>query len=205
MLLVAVNGSPRKKGNTAHLLRVAVDEAAQMGVETVTLHAAEGVNAARQPFCVHCSNPCKGTCYEGTLLAEMFDALRRADAVILGSPVYFGTVSGPLKAFWDKTRRLRKDFALYNVVGGAVTTGGSRFGGQELTARALQDMMLVQGMIVVGDGYTGTDAGHFGACCHSPVKGDLEAVKRARILVHRVVEVARATEALRRQDRGGRG
>ncbi|MDI6711101.1 MAG: flavodoxin family protein [Thermoanaerobacterales bacterium] len=201
MLLVAINGSPRKRGSTAYLLKVAAEEAAQMGVETVTLHAAEGVSATKHPFCLHCSTPCKGTCYEGSLLAEMFNALRRADAVILGSPVYFGTVSGPLKAFWDKTRKLRKEFALYNVVGAAVTTGGSRFGGQELTARALQDMMLVQGMIIVGDGYTGTDAGHFGACGQAPAKSDPEAVKRTRILVHRVVEVARATEALRLEGR----
>jgi len=201
VLLVAINGSPRRRGSTAHLLKAAAEEAARIGAETITLHAVAGVNAAKHPFCLHCSNPCQGTCYEGTPLEEMFNALRRADAVILGSPVYFGTVAGPLKAFWDKTRKLRKEFALYNVVGAAVTTGASRFGGQELTVRALHDMMLVQGMIIVGDGYSGVDAGHFGASSQAPAKNDQEAVKQARLLVRRVIEVARATEALRLEGR----
>ena len=92
----------------------------------------------------------------------MFDLLRRADGILLGSPVYFGTVSAQLKSFWDKTRLLRREKYLINVVGGALAVGGSRFGGQETTLRALQDMMLCQGMIVVGDAHLEEDAGHQG-------------------------------------------
>lgn len=204
MLLVAINGSPRKKGNTAQLLQTATDEAVRMGVDVVSLHAAEGVAAAKYPFCLHCSTPCQGVCYEGTALAEMFDTLRRADILLLGSPVYFGTVAAPLKAFWDKTRKLHKEFSLYNVVGGALACGGSRFGGQETTIRALQDMMLTHGMIIVGDGFAGGDPGHLGVCGQAPVEADPEVYRRIRLLVSRVVDVARATETLRRQSRAGR-
>jgi len=60
-----------------------------------------------------------------------FQKLAQADALIIGSPVYFGTVSAQLKGFWDKSRKLRTALALLNTVGAAVTTGGARFGGQE--------------------------------------------------------------------------
>ncbi len=201
MLIVAINGSPRKDGNTAYLLKAALDEAGTLGAETAYIQAAEEIKEAKIPFCAHCSTPCKGVCYEGTALAETLDLLRRADGVILGSPVYFATVSAQLKAFWDKTRRLRKDFALLNVVGGAVVTGGSRFGGQETTVGALHDMMLTQGMTIVGDGHLSGDAGHQGACAQQPAQDDSEVDKRMRLLVRRVVEVARVTAELRRAAR----
>jgi len=201
VLIVAVNGSPRKDGNTAYLLKAALDEAGAMGAQTAYIQASEVIKEAKIPFCAHCSTPCKGVCYEGTALAEALDLLREADGVILGSPVYFATVSAQLKAFWDKTRRLRKDFALLNVVGGAVVTGGSRFGGQETTVRALHDMMMTQGMTIVGDGHLSGDAGHQGACAQQPARDDSEVDKRMRLLVRRVVEVARATAELRRAAR----
>lgn len=201
MLIVAVNGSPRKDGNTAYLLKAALDEAASLGVRTAYIQASEIIKEAKIPFCAHCSTPCKGVCYEGTALAQTLDLLREADGVILGSPVYFATVSGQLKAFWDKTRRLRKDFALLDVVGGAVVTGGSRFGGQETTVRALHDMMMTQGMTIVGDGHLSGDPGHQGACAQKPAQDDPQVDKRVRLLVRRVVDVARATAELRRAAR----
>ncbi|MGQ9755332.1 MAG: flavodoxin family protein [Desulfotomaculales bacterium] len=198
LLVVAVNGSPRRDGNTVKLLVCALEEAMKRGAETVLLHAVEGMAGVKPPYCLHCSSPCKGTCYEGTRLAEMFDILRQADGLLLGSPVYFGTVAGPLKAFWDKTRRLRKEKALLNVVGGGVVTGASRFGGQEATLRALHEMMLSQGMTIVGDGHlTDADAGHHGACAQEPVLNDRWGLDRARVLGRRVFEVARATAPLR--------
>lgn len=201
MLVVAINGSPRKNGNTAELLKAALAEAAALGVDTAFIQASDGIKAAKIPYCAHCSTPCSGVCYEDTALVEMFDLLRRADAVLLGSPVYFGTVSAPLKCFWDKTRKLRKEYALLNVVGGVVTNGSSRFGGQETTVRALHDMMLTQGMTVIGDGHFSGDAGHHGACAQQPIQNDPEVYKRIRLLTYRVVELARATAELRKEGR----
>lgn len=208
VLVLAINGSPRKDGNTARVLKAALDEAAALGADTAFIQVSEVLGAVKVPYCVHCSIQCKGVCYEGTVLAEMFDLLRRADGVFLGSPVYFGTVSAQLKSFWDKTRRLRHEFALLNVVGGAVAVGGARFGGQETTISALHDMMLVQGMTLIGDGHMSGDVGHQGVCAQQFIGNDPSADKRAhqvnkrmRLLVHRVVEVARATAELREAGR----
>ena len=127
----------------------------------------------------------------------MLHILRKADGLLLGSPVYFGTVSGQLKAFWDKIRCLRAEKKLLNVVGGAVAVGASRFGGQEGTLRTMQEMMLVQGMTIIGGGQQDYDCGHYGVAAQSPVEEDQYAQERIVIMVKRLFEVAQATQSLR--------
>ncbi|GAB6158084.1 flavodoxin family protein [Desulfotomaculum varum] len=197
MLILALNGSPHTDGNTAYMLQEALAGAAEKGATTRLVHVAAIVTTGRKLFCDACSNPCTGACYQGTPLAELFNLIKTADGIILGSPVYFGTVASPLKLLWDKSRALRKEKALVDVVGAAVSVGASRFGGQESTVRALQDIMLVHGMTVVGDGSFGDDAGHQGASAQRPAQEDPEAARRCRILGRRVAEVAEATVALR--------
>jgi len=200
VLIVGINGSPKKDGNTAFLVREGLKTAGKAGVETVLINVSDSLKDQKNPFCVHCSNPCTGVCYRGTRLEEDFKVLKKADAILMGSPVYFGTVSAQLKAFWDKTRSLRKEKMLLNVVGAGVTVGGSRFGGQETTLKALFDMMLVQGMMIVGDGFIEDDCGHQGSCGQVPSVNDEFAIKRVHIVGRRLFEVARATMSLRRRN-----
>lgn len=197
MLIAAINGSPNPDGNTVLLLRSALDVAGELGAETRLINAAEVLAGLDMPFCESCSTPCDAGCAEGNRLGEALDLLRRLDGLIIGSPVYFGTITGQLAAFWDKTRTLRRDKALLNVPGGAVTVAGARFGGQETAIKAIHDLMLVQGMIVVGDGHQDYDCGHQGACAHRPAQDDANGVSRARIMARRIVDVARATRGLR--------
>lgn len=199
MLIVGINGSPNQDGNTVFLLKEALAAAEKAGAEAKLLHVMDALKDIDSPFCELCSSPCEGVCAGGNKLGEAFALLKQADGLIIGSPVYFGTVSSQLKAFWDKTRALRKEKSLLNVVGGAVTVAGARFGGQETTLRAIHDMMLVQGMIIVGDGLIDYDCGHQGACAHRPAQNDENGIKRTRILAQRVVEVAMATESLRKR------
>jgi multimeric flavodoxin WrbA len=199
MLFVALNGSPHKEGNTAAMLRAACDAIESLGGQCVTVQVSEVLREAKQPYCVACSNPCSGNCYAGTKLEEVYHLMARADGVLMGSPVYFCTVSGQMKAFWDKTRLLRNRKALLNTVGGAFTVGAARFGGQETTVGALHDIMLCHGMTVVGDGHFDADCGHHGGCAQSPSAGDAEAIKRAAILGRRIFEVAEATCRIRRR------
>ncbi|MEG6616377.1 flavodoxin family protein [Peptococcaceae bacterium 1198_IL3148] len=202
MLIIALNGSPHTDGNTAFLLREALTTIEQEdGVETKFFQVSEAIAQAKHPFCTCCSTPCSGACFKGTMLEEMYQDLRKADALILGSPVYFGTVTGQMKGFWDKTRQLRKEKALVDVVGAAITNGGSYYGGQESTARALQEIMLTQGMTVVGDGFYGDDAGHQAVCAQRPTAEDRVAIKRCKVLAKRVVALARATAEMRRMQR----
>ena len=195
-------GSPRREGNTSIMLREALEEVQGAGAEGVFIQVSELLSELKTPYCQVCSNPCGGKCYADTSLASVFNLFRKADGLLVGSPVYFSTVSAQLKILWDMTRALRKEKALLNVVGGALAVGGARFGGQETTLRAIHDMMLCQGMTVVGDGFVDDDAGHQGACSQQPAAEDKDALVRSRILARRVLEVARATAVLRLH-RGG--
>ncbi len=197
--IIAINGSPNEKGNTAFLLQEALNECKIRGAKVHTIYCQQLMANEEMPFCIACSSPCTGKCYEDSELQRAFSILSQADALIVGSPVYFGTLSAQLKAMWDKSRKIRTEKKLMNVVGGAIAVGGSRFGGQETTLRTIHDILLVQGMIVVGDGYYQDDCGHFGAAGQNPVWDDENAIKRARILGRRIFEVARATAHLRRR------
>ncbi|MFZ5648684.1 MAG: flavodoxin family protein [Bacillota bacterium] len=197
MIFLALNGSPNRNGNTASMLKAASGVIEQYGAQCIFIQISEVMAEIKKPFCVACSNPCSGRCYAGTRLEETYDLLSRADGIIVGSPVYFCTVSGQMKAFWDKTRKLRSNKALLNTIGGALTVGGARFGGQETTLRAIHDIMLCHGMTVVGDGYHEADCGHQGGCAQSPSVEDPEGLKRAAIIARRVYEVAEATRSIR--------
>jgi multimeric flavodoxin WrbA len=195
--VIGLNGSPKKNGSTAYLLELTLKIARQEGAETELIHVEPLLQSQKYPYCRDCSSPCTGVCYRGSTMEQAFRILVQADAIIIGSPVYFGTVSAQIKGFWDKSRKLRSAHALLNKVGAAVTNGGGRFGGQETTLKTLHDMMLIQGMILVGDGHASADAGHPGCCAQAPAYGDKNALQRAEILARRVVEVARVTAALR--------
>jgi NAD(P)H dehydrogenase (quinone) len=67
------------------------------------------------------------------------DELLSADAVIVGSPVYFGNMSGEVKTFFDNWLLkfdFYRDFKMRNKVGGAFATGGSISNGKEITLMA---------------------------------------------------------------------
>lgn len=74
----------------------------------------------------------------------------RVAGIIIGTPVYFGSMSALCKAFLDRCFVFRKDFGLKNKVGGVLAVGGVRNGGQELTIQQVHAAMLAQDMIVVG-------------------------------------------------------
>lgn len=197
ILIVALNGSPDPKGNTAFLLSQALEECQKMQAQTAMVHCQDALKGLRKPFCQACSSPCTGKCLKGKPLEQVYELLSRADGIIAGSPVYFGTVSGQFKAFWDKSRSLRTQKKLLNVAAGAVAVGASRYGGQETTLRAMHDIFLSQGMIVVGDGYYEDDCGHTGAAAQRPAGEDANAILRARILGKRVAQVAQAARDIR--------
>jgi len=197
MLIIGLNGSPNKNGNTKLLINKVLEKAQELGAETKIIEVAEVLSSAKHGFCNVCSNPCNRSCYQGTKLAEAYELMRKADGIVFGSPVYFGTVTGQLKAFIDKSRVMRGEKALYNKVAAGVTVATCRFGGQETTIKALHDMMLVHGMMIVADGHGEDDCGHHGVCAQRPAQDDTFALKRAEVLGKRLVEVCKATESLR--------
>ncbi|OPX44170.1 p-benzoquinone reductase [Ruminiclostridium hungatei] len=197
MYIVGLNGSANQDGNTSFLVGRVLEECSRQGADTILLDIGKIMNEQKNGYCTACSNPCTGICYKGSRLEEAFEIMKKADGIVVGSPVYFGSVSAQLKAMFDKTRRIRANKWLYNKAGVGVSVGTSRFGGQETALKAMHDMMLVNGMIIVGDGYIDDDCGHHGVCAMRPAKDDENAVKRTAISGRRLVEVCRATVGIR--------
>ena len=197
VFIVGINGSPIKDGNTAYLLNKAMEQVEAMGGLTHLIQAGEIMNQFPVPFCTNCSTPCRGACVLNSPLYEAQQLLREADGIIVGSPVYFGTVSAQLKAFWDKARYMWTDKVLLNKVGGAVAVGASRFGGQEGTLRTIQDIMLIQGITVVNPSYRSDKPGHCGVAAQKPSSDDQGAQAELSVMVKRIYEVSLATRSLR--------
>lgn len=88
-----------------------------------------------------------------------------ADGLIMGSPVYFGTMAADLKKVVDGLISFRKK--MEGKVGAAFATSGDDTGGKETTMFSIIQALLICGMIIVGDPLSAT--GHYGvACAGSP-------------------------------------
>ena len=118
------------------------------------------------------------------------DALFSADAVVVGSPVYWSNMAGEVKTFFDNWQLkfgVWPDFKMRNKVGAAFATGGQAAGGKEVTMLTILAAMLGNQMIVVSGG------GAFGASAttegESPGINDVE-LAEARVLGTRVAHVA---------------
>jgi len=118
------------------------------------------------------------------------DDLEVCDALLIGTPTFWGSVATPVKQFIDGQRPFMGD-----KVGGAFATGGSDGGGKELAVLAILTAMLNNGMIVAGPHYEeeGFRFGGFGATAttgaDSPGVDEAE-LARGRALGERVTRVA---------------
>jgi multimeric flavodoxin WrbA len=102
--VLAINGSPRKKWNTATLLQNALDGAASQGAETELIHLYDLTYTG----CTSCF-ACKlkdgksyGKCAVRDGLTPVLEKVPGADALIFGSPIYFGTVTGEMRSFMER-------------------------------------------------------------------------------------------------------
>ena len=111
--------------------------------------------------------------------------------VLLGSPVYMGIVSSPLKQLFERMLAFRQGgFPLQNKVGGAIAVGGGRNTGVELVLQQLIMFMLSQEMILVGDGKPGD---HWGGTMQSQgddLSKDEGSLNTVRGVGKRVAEIA---------------
>ena len=187
MYIVGLSGSPRKESNVKYLIQTVLDKCESLGAKTEIINVCKEIDSAKSPFCTVCSSPCIGVCYMCTLLENAFEKIKKADALIIGSPVYFGSMSAQLKAFFDKTRRLRADKSLIGKPCGFIAVGGSRFGGQEATLCAMHAAALVQGMTIIGTGHGDFDAGHLGVSSQQPSDKDSFALSRCESLALRIM------------------
>lgn len=160
MKVVAFNGSPRKNGNTSAALQIVLDELKNEGIETELVHfGSEGIEDCTA--CLACvKNKDKRCIIDTDNLNLWIEKMMEADGVILGSPTYFGNVSGQMKAFIDRIGYVsRANGDLFKrKVGAAVSV--NRRAGALATFGDLNYFFLIGQWIVVGSSYWNVVSAH---------------------------------------------
>jgi NAD(P)H dehydrogenase (quinone) len=85
------------------------------------------------------------------------DELLEVDALVIGSPTYYGTMAWPVKKLLDES--VKHHGKLAGKVGAAFTSSGARAGGNETTILDILKALLVHGMIVQGE----SSGDHYGS------------------------------------------
>ncbi|ODA41507.1 flavodoxin family protein [Desulfosporosinus sp. BG] len=104
MNVLAINGSPRKNENTATLLNKALEGAAAQGAKTELVHLYD-LNFKGCISCFACKlkdGKSYGKCAVKDDLTSILEKIDNADAIILGSPIYFGNVTGEMRSFMER-------------------------------------------------------------------------------------------------------
>lgn len=158
--VVAFNGSPRKDGNTAILLRRVLKVLEEEGIET------ELIQLAGEP--IHGCTACRA-CYdtknercviEDDKVNDYVQKMKTADGIILGSPTYFSMMTPEMKALIDRTGYVARanNHMFKRKVGAAVVA--VRRAGAIPTFDAINHYFLISQMIVPGSSYWNVGIGN---------------------------------------------
>jgi multimeric flavodoxin WrbA len=153
MKVVAFNGSARKDGNTAILIRQVFKELEKESIQTELIELA-GRQLQGCIACYKCfSNKNKRCAVTGDVANECIEKMLGAEGIILGSPTYFADCSAQIKALIDRsgmTARANQDM-LKRKVGAAVVS--VRRGGAIHAFDTLNHFFTISQMIIVGSSY----------------------------------------------------
>ncbi len=162
MKILGIACSPRKGMTTRQSMEICLESAKSVSPEIETelidlaglhVHPCTACNACKKG--VLCSIDDDFT----PLLSKFADPAIKG--IIVGTPVYMGSMTGLCKCMLDRSVVMRRNGFLWGgKVGGVLALGHSRNGGQELTITHVQAAMMIHDMLIVGDGQP---QAHFGA------------------------------------------
>ena len=153
MKVLAINGSPRKKGNTELLLREVLKEIEREGISTELVQIG-GKKIKGCVACMKCKKEKDAQCHKKNDLAnEIMAKMVEADAIIIGSPVYFSDVTAEVKALMDVAGYALRSAGnpLKRKIGAAVVA--VRRAGAIHTFDSINHFFLINEMIIPGSSY----------------------------------------------------
>ncbi len=181
MKITAIVGSPRSNGNTSLLVDEALKEVAGRGLETEKIMLGEYQVG---PCLGHENCPSLSECLQKDDVPWILEKFREADGIILGSPVYYYTITAQMKAFIDR------NYFLYThgiplkarCAGTIAVAGGAGLERTDRDLRRFARMMtsLPEEKVVSVSGY---------ASKHGDVKSNTSLLEEARALGARIVEM----------------
>jgi multimeric flavodoxin WrbA len=153
MKVVGINGSPRKKGNTAILINLVFEELEQEGIETEFVQLG-GRQIRGCLSCYKCFQNKDCRCSnDKDVLNEILAKMVEADGIILGSPTYFSNMTAEMKALIDRCGLVSSaNGGLFvHKVGASVAV--ARRAGAVTTFDGLNHFLLYNQMFVPGSSY----------------------------------------------------
>ncbi|MCL6545641.1 MAG: flavodoxin family protein [Bryobacteraceae bacterium] len=178
MKVIAFNGSARKDGNTAILLRYVLRELEREGIETELIQLSgkriHGCLACRSCF-ARKDGRCAQKDDEGNAL---IDAMIQSDGILLGSPTYVTDVSPEMKSLIDRACMVTRanEGLLRRKVGAAVVA--VRRAGAIHAFDTLNHFFLISEMIIPGSSYWNIGIGRE----KGEVEGDAEGIQTMQVL-----------------------
>ncbi len=158
-LILGICGSPRKQA-TEFAVQYALKFAAEKYHFDTDFWT---VRAKEIKFCIHCDYCIreKKGCVHKDDMQELYPKLESAKFLLLGTPVFQGTLSGQLKTIMDRCRAIiAKDSEVFkNKYGMALAVGGDRSGGQEIAIRSILDFFQQNHIISLSGGAFGANIG----------------------------------------------
>lgn len=190
MLALAINGSPRKGGNTETLLNHVLAPIKEAGWDT------ELVKIGGKPMhgciaCMQCfkqkNNRCSIT-KDG--MNEIYARMLEADAIILGTPTYFANMTAELKALIDRSGfvAIANDRRFAGKIGAGVVA--VRRGGATHAFDGINHLFQISGMIVPGSLYWNMGYGLH----EKEVENDAEGIANMRHLGEMIVWLGAAVQ-----------
>ena len=178
MKVVAFNGSARRDGNTASLVRHVFTQLEQAGIGTELVQLA-GERVRGCIACYRCWETKDGTCaVREDILNDCIARMREADGILLASPTYFADITAEMKALIDRAGMVARacgDLFRRKVGAGIVAV---RRGGAIHAFDSLNHFFLISQMIVPGSSYWNIGIGRE----IGEVEGDAEGVATMRTL-----------------------
>lgn len=151
MKVLAINGSARKNGNTFILINRISEKLKSAGIET-EIFQLSGKTISPCRACFVCSG--KSNCMHNIdQFQTLFEKMKNADGILLGSPVYSANISANMQAVLERAAVVcdMNPGLLKHKIGAAVVT--ARRGGALNTADSLNHFFLNHEMYVVGSTY----------------------------------------------------
>ena len=115
MKVIAINGSPRKNGNTSQALKIMADELEEQGIEVEIIQIGH-LNIHGCLGCGYCRTSADNQCvFKDDIVNDVAKKMREADGFILASPTYYAGIAGTMKAFLDRVFYTSSKYFKYKV------------------------------------------------------------------------------------------
>ena len=99
--IIILNGAARKNGNTAKLVNAFTDGATSVGNQVKTFYL-DGMDIHSCKGCLCAGRDSKSPCSQKDDMDQIYAEFENSDVIVFASPVYFWTITGPLKTAADR-------------------------------------------------------------------------------------------------------